>query len=331
MRAGISLLRPGASLCYCFLRAMVAPRYSAEIDWDAPILLTLIRAALEEDLGPAGDITTNSIVPPGATAQARILARQDLVLAGLPLAERTFVALDPDVQFQARYAEGDRAPAGETVARISGPARAILTGERTALNFLVHLSGIATLTRRFVEAIAGTKARIRDTRKTTPLLRQLEKYAVRTGGGSNHRFGLFDAVLIKENHIALAGSITEALERARRRAAALAQPLEARELTAYEAFRRPEIPIQVEVRNEAELREALAAGADAVLLDNVTPEVAQQMTQLARSERPGCVVEVSGGVTLASVRAYAEAGVDFISIGALTHSAPAADFSLLVE
>lgn len=295
------------------------------------MVLTLVRAALEEDLGPAGDITTNSIVPPGAKARARLVARQEAVLAGLPLAERTFLALDPGVQFQARYAEGDLAAAGEDVARISGPARAILTGERTALNFLAHLSGIATLTRRFVEAIAGTKTRIRDTRKTTPLLRRLEKYAVRTGGGSNHRFGLFDAVLIKENHIALAGSLTEALERARHRAAALAQPLEARELTAYEAFRPPEVPIQVEVRNEAELREALAAGADAVLLDNVPPGIARQLIQIVRTERPGCVVEISGGVSLANVRAYAEAGADFIAIGALTHSAPAADFSLLVE
>ncbi len=295
------------------------------------MLLTLVRAALEEDLGPAGDITTNSITAPNAVARARLVAKQEAVLAGLPLVERTFRALDPEVEFQARYAEGDAVAAGEVVAQITGRARALLTGERTALNFLAHLSGIATLTRRFVEAISGTQARIRDTRKTTPLLRQLEKYAVRAGGGVNHRFGLYDAVLVKENHIALAGSITEALRRARARAPSLAKPIEAREVTAYESFRRLEIPIQIEVRSEAELREALEAGADSVLLDNITPEAARHLVELVRAQRPGCVVEVSGGVTLSNVRAYAETGAEFLSVGALTHSAPAADLTLLVE
>ncbi len=307
--------------------AMSSAPFAEPIDWDAPILVTMVRAALEEDLGPAGDITTNSIVPPEAVARARLLARQPAVLAGLPLAERTFRALDGRVQFQPRYADGHAVAAGETVAELAGPARAILSAERTALNFLAHLSGIATLTRRFVEAIAGTPARIRDTRKTTPLLRQLEKYAVRVGGGSNHRFGLYDAVLIKENHIALAGSLTAALHRARERASALARPISA----SSPAVLPHSLVIQVEVRTEVELREALAAGADAVLLDNVTPEAARRMVALVRAERPKCLVEISGGVSLANVRAYAEAGVDFISVGALTHSAPAADLSLLVE
>lgn len=310
---------------------MSSAPFPKPIDWDAPILVTMVRAALEEDLASSGDITTNSIVPPDTVARARLLARQPAVLAGLPLAERTFRALDARVQFQPRYADGNTVAAGETVAELAGPARAILSAERTALNFLAHLSGIASLTRRFVEAIAGTPARIRDTRKTTPLLRQLEKYAVRVGGGSNHRFGLYDAVLIKENHIALAGGLTAALHRARERASTLARPISARSVAVPPDISPHSLVIQVEVRTEAELREALAAGADAVLLDNVTPEAARRMVALVRAERPQCLVEVSGGVSLTNVRAYAEAGVDFIAVGALTHSAPAADLSLLVE
>ena len=184
-----------------------------------------------------------------------------------------------------------------------------------------------------MEAIAETKAQIRDTRKTTPLLRTLEKYAVRVGGAANHRFGLWDAMLVKENHIALAGGVTEAVRRALQQAAAACglPP----EMTAYESFRAPDpqamLPVEVEVRNEAELREALAAGADCVLLDNVFPMEAARLVKLTRATNPGCRIEVSGGVNLSNVRAYAEAGVDFIAIGALTHSAPAADLSLLVE
>ena len=271
-------------------------------------------------------------VPEVARARARILAKQELVVAGLPLAQRVFRTLDGGVRFEATIAEGERAAAGAQLARIEGRAATILTGERTALNFLSHLCGVATLTRRFVEAIVGTQARIRDTRKTTPLLRALEKYAVRMGGGANHRFGLFDAILIKENYIALAGGVAEALRRAREQAKQEAgQP---REMTAYESFAPPNaggFPLQIEVRNEAELREALETGAVSVLLDNVTPEEAGRLTAIVQTENPGCTVEVSGGVTLANVRAYAEAGVDFIAVGALTHSAPAADVSLLVE
>ena len=302
------------------------------MDWDSPEVKSCIAAALAEDIG-GGDLTTDSIVPAEAQATARIVARQTLVVAGMPLAERVFRARSDKIHFETVYADGQQAPREKILARISGPARAILTAERTALNFLAHLSGIATLTRRYSEAIAGTNAFIRDTRKTTPLLRAFEKYAVRAGGGRNHRFGLFDAILIKENHMAIAGGVAEALRRAR--SAAMPEPPE---MTAYESFRPPadadasrQISIQVEVRNEAELREALEAGAESVLLDNAPPVEAARLIAFMRATRPKCVIEVSGGVNLSNVRAYAEAGADYISIGALTHSAPAADLSLLVD
>jgi len=291
------------------------------MNWEAPEIAALVRAALEEDIG-AGDITCAAIVPAKCAAIAKLVAKQELVLAGLPLAERVFRALDANLQWDAKQTDSAAVSAGAIIAQLEGQAAAILTAERTALNFLGHLSGIATLTRRFVEAIAGTKARIRDTRKTTPLLRRLEKYAVAVGGGSNHRMGLYDAFLIKENHIAIAGGIAAAVRRAREFASG-------RETTAYEAFR--PMPIQVEVRNEAELHEALGAKVESVLLDNLTPADAARMIAIARRERPDCVIEISGGVKLSNVRAFAEAGADFISAGALTHSAAAADFSLLVE
>lgn len=302
---------------------------TATLDWDSREIAALIWSALEEDLGgqvtAARDLTAAAVVPAETPARGRIVAKQELILAGMPLAERVFRALDPGVRIEAKFAEGARVPAQSVLVRVEGRARNLLASERTALNFLARLCGIATLTRQFVEAIAGTKTRLRDTRKTTPLLRAIEKYAVRTGGGTNHRFGLYDAILIKENHIALAGGVTWAIERARE--------ARSRELTAYEAFRPPveAVSIQVEVRGEAELREALAAGADAVLLDNVTPPEASRLIAIARKENAACVVEVSGGVNLVNARAYAEAGADFISVGALTHSAPAADLSLLVE
>jgi nicotinate-nucleotide pyrophosphorylase (carboxylating) len=294
---------------------------TAPINWEAPEIAALVRAALDEDIGRE-DITCAATIPAGTQASARLIAKQDLVLAGLRLAERVFRARDANVQFEAKHSDGELILSGETIAHLEGDAAAILTAERTALNFLAHLSGIATLTRRFVEAIAGTKARIRDTRKTTPLLRKLEKYAVAAGGGTNHRMGLYDAFLIKENHIAVAGGVAEAIRRARAFA-------EGREMTAYEAVQ--PTPVQIEVRNEAELREALAARADSVLLDNVTPMEAARLVAIVRRERPACLVEISGGVKLTNVRAFAEAGADCISAGALTHSAPAADLSLLVE
>lgn len=279
-------------------------------DWGSESIATLVRQALAEDIG-TGDATTLATVPEQAVAQARLLARDALVCAGLPLAERVFRALDPQIETEFFFRDGDRVAGGQDILRLKGRARAILTGERTALNFLAHLSGIATLTAAFVGKLAGTKARIRDTRKTTPLLRALEKYAVRMGGGVNHRLGLYDAILLKENHIALAGGIQQALEKAR----------------AWS----PSLPVQVEVRNAAELGQALAAGADAVLLDNMHVEEAALCTSMARDLRPHCLVEVSGGITPANVRAYALTGADFLSAGMLTHSAPAANLSLLVE
>jgi nicotinate-nucleotide pyrophosphorylase (carboxylating) len=281
-------------------------------DWDDPAIERLIRAALEEDIG-TGDVTTEATVKESARARAQLVARQTLIVAGLPVFERVFRQLDPQISVTSHYAEGSFAEAGATVAEIEGQARAILTGERTALNFLAHLSGIATLAGRYAAELAGTDTRLRDTRKTTPLYRRLEKYAVRMGGGTNHRLGLFDGVLIKENHIAAAGGIAQAVGRVREAPAARG------------------LPIEVEVRNRKELREALAAEADEVLLDNLRPAVAARMVALVRRERPECRVEISGGVTLRNIRGHARAGADFISVGALTHSAPAADFSLLVE
>ena len=305
------------------------------MDWNSPEIAIFLNAALDEDIG-AGDLTARALVPADTRARARILARREIVVAGLPLAARIFRALDSDAKFEAHVEEGGTATAGGVLAHVESRARALLTAERTALNILSHLCGVATLTRAFVRAVEGTRTRIRDTRKTLPLLRQLEKYAVRAGGGVNHRMGLYDAMLIKENHIAAAGGVREALRRAR---AFLPSPAgSGREMTAYESFAPPTagtwdeaVPIQIEVRNEAELREALAEAADSILLDNTTPAEAARLVRLARSLRPACVLELSGGVTLENARAYAEAGADFISVGALTHSAPSADLSLLVE
>ncbi len=306
------------------------------MNWDSPEISALVRGALKEDIG-SGDVTRMALVPRPASARARIIAKQELVAAGLPIAERVFRALDTHIVFTALAQEGAAVRKGETLAELSGSAAAVLSGERTALNFLARLCGIATLARKFVDALAGTRAQIRDTRKTTPLLRALEKYAVRTGGGANHRFGLYDAILIKENHIALAGGVKPALDRAHAFAAQAGDT--GREMTAYESYRPAEskpsgqqaLPVQIEVRDEAELREALSCGAEAILLDNQTPAEAARLVSMARRLRPDCVIEISGGITLSNVRAYAEAGADFLSSGALTHSAPAADLTLLVE
>jgi len=302
--------------------------YSQEID-------ELVRRALAEDVG-SGDATTTAIVPQGALAKAHIIARQPLVCAGLPIAEAVFRTLDREMRIGCLHKEGTLVEAGVELIELAGEARAILTGERTALNFLAHLCGIATQTRRFVEQLAETGARIRDTRKTTPGLRGLEKYAVKCGGGTNHRFGLYDAILIKENHIAIAGGVKAALDRAHTfTSLKMAAP---RTASAYDAVGLDTevagagaLSVQIEVRNEGELREALGAGADAVLLDNMTPEEARRCVQVARNLRRDCVIEISGGITLGNVRAYAETGADFLSSGALTHSAPSADLSLLVE
>lgn len=269
----------------------------------------LLRLALEEDLGRAGDITTEATIPPEASASALLVARSGGSIAGLPMAERVFGLLDPAVRFERAVSDGDVVTATTTLARISGPARAILTGERTALNLLGHLSGVATATRALVHAVAGTHAGIVCTRKTTPGLRALEKYAVRCGGGANHRFGLDDAVLIKDNHLIAAGGVAPAIERAR----ALVGHL---------------VKIECEVQTIAQLEEALAARADAILLDNMTPA---ELADAVRRIRGRAISEASGGITLETVRAVAESGVNLISVGWITHSAPTLDVALDFE
>ena len=262
----------------------------------------LVRRALAEDVGK-GDVTTAAIVPAGARAAGDLIARSACVLAGLDAAIEAFVQLDPDVEADRRRRDGDRCGAGDAVARVTGSAAALLTAERTALNFLQRLSGTATLTRRFVDAAAG-RAVILDTRKTTPTLRILEKYAVRAGGGANHRAALDAAILIKDNHVRIAGSVTEAVRRARAAG--------------------PATSIEVEAQSLDEVDEAVAAGADVVLLDNLS--VADVRAAVARvGGRAG--TEASGGVTLERAAALAATGVDRMSVGALTHSAPAVDFS----
>jgi nicotinate-nucleotide pyrophosphorylase (carboxylating) len=305
------------------------------VDWNSPYIDDVLKRALEEDIG-SGDATTAAVVPPQARARAQIIARQTLVCAGLPIAERVFRALDPEMRVTFPHSDGSFVEPGAELVQVKGNASAILTGERTALNLLAHLCGIATLTRRFVEQLAGTKTRIRDTRKTTPGLRALEKYAVKTGGGVNSRFGLYDAILLKENHIALAGGIKAALDKAHTYVSPKAPP--PRAASAYDAAGLdPEVvgpgplPVQIEVRDTKELREALGAGAGAVLLGNMTPERAAECVAIARGIRAECVIEISGGITLENARAYAQAGADFLSSGMLTHSAPAANLSLLVD
>lgn len=265
----------------------------------------LIDMALREDLGP-GDITTESVVPETLWARAEFIAKEEGVVAGLPVAGRVFRRLDPETEFWAEVAEGSAVKAGAVLAVVAGRARTILTGERVALNFVRHLSGIATRTRRLVAAVEGLRAVVLDTRKTTPGLRALEKYAVRAGGGRNHRFGLFDGILIKDNHIRAAGGIREAVARARARAPHT-------------------LKVEVEVQSLNEVEEALAAGADIIMLDNM-PVAA--MREAVRRIGGRALVEASGGITEENVREVAATGVDFISAGTLTHSARALDISL---
>jgi nicotinate-nucleotide pyrophosphorylase (carboxylating) len=262
--------------------------------------------ALNEDVG-TGDVTTAATVPEAARARGLITQKAPGVVFGLDVAEQTFRALDPEVSFERLANEGQWREGGPVLA-LTGSARAILTAERTALNFLARLSGVATLTARYVRALDGSKARILDTRKTTPGLRALEKAAVAAGGGTNHRSGLYDAILIKENHAALAGGVGQAVELARARA--------------------PELELEVECRTLAEVDEALGAGARHILLDNMTLE---QLGQAVRHVDGRATLEASGGVTLEALGAIAGTGVDFISVGALTHSAPALDLSLILE
>ncbi len=265
----------------------------------------LIRLALAEDVGP-GDVTTTAVVPAEVQAEARAVAKGDLIVAGAEVAARVFTLMDASLEVAIEIPDGAPASPGDVILEVAGPARSILIAERVALNFLMHLSGVATLTRTLVDAVAGTAARIIDTRKTTPGLRALEKAAVRAGGGHNHRFALYDGVLIKDNHIRAAGSISAAVG-------------------AVKAGVHHLLKIEVEVTDLDELDEALTAGVDAVLLDNMSRA---DMAEAVRRCGGRVVLEASGNVTPATVRPIAETGVHLISVGALTHSAPAADISL---
>ncbi|MHB8173645.1 MAG: carboxylating nicotinate-nucleotide diphosphorylase [Nitrospirota bacterium] len=269
----------------------------------------IIRRALDEDLGPGGDITTFATVDPDKEGAAVIIAKEELVLAGLEVFLETFLALERSVNFSTGFADGDKVEKGEAIAEISGPLNILLTGERVALNLLQHMCGIATLTSQFVRAVSDTKAQILDTRKTTPGLRALEKYAVTVGGGKNHRFGLFDGLLIKDNHIKAAGGITKAVEAARQKVPHT-------------------LMIEVECESIADVREALSAGADIIMLDNMNLKA---MKAAVKEIAGRALIEASGNMTLERVGDAAKTGVDFISVGALTHSAKATDISMKIK
>jgi nicotinate-nucleotide pyrophosphorylase (carboxylating) len=270
-------------------------------------LSTIVRRALEEDIG-AGDVTSTWTIPTGRTGRGVLFCKAEGVLAGLQVAGEVFAQVSADLKVQAK-SDGDLIVPGDRIATVKGPMAAILTAERTALNLLQRMSGIATMTRRYVEAVAGTKAVILDTRKTVPGLRLLDKWAVRTGGGQNHRMRLDDMVLIKDNHIAASGGITHAVERVRKRNV-------------------QELPIEVEVKTWAQLEEAVPLQLDRIMLDNMSLDEMRRAAEWVAGRVP---LEASGGITLDTVRAVAETGVDYISVGALTHSAIALDISLEVE
>ena len=268
----------------------------------------LIQLALQEDIGP-GDITTDNLVAPDTRGHATIVAKQDLVIAGLAVAESVFRTLEPGIEFSARFSDGDRIPAGSEVVALKGTLAALLKGERTALNFLQRLSGIATQARAYVKAVSGSGVKLVDTRKTTPGWRVLEKYAVRVGGAHNHRMGLYDGVLIKDNHIAVCGGIGAAVKKAR---------------TAISHL----VKVEVEAASLEEVEQALAAGADIIMLDNMDQGQIEAAVRLIDKK---ALVEISGGVTRERLKELARTGVDLISIGALTHSATAVDLSMNIE
>ncbi len=278
--------------------------------------------ALQEDVG-AGDITSLAIVPEDLTGAAEIVAKSDGVVCGLPLCEYTFLKVDPAIEFKSLIEEGQPFAKGDTVALVSGSYRSILIGERTALNFLMRLSGVATLTNKMVQAVGDSGVKVLDTRKTTPGLRYMEKYAVATGGGENHRYGLYDMVLIKDNHIAAVGSVAEAVRRTR-------DFLSSERFLKIFHVQPDSFIIEVEVENIDQLREALDSGVKRILLDNRSIDHLREMVVFTRQHADGADVklEASGNVTLATIADIAATGVDYISVGALTHSAPAADFSL---
>lgn len=268
----------------------------------------IIDIALAEDIH-TGDITTLSVLPKPRVMRARLIAKEPMVLAGVAVAERVFARLDASIRFTAAFADGDRLETGDVIARIEGDAAMLLQGERVSLNLMQRMCGIATQTAEYVKEIAGTGARVVDTRKTTPGLRVLEKYAVRVGGGTNHRTGLYDGVLIKENHIAAAGGILEAVRLAR-------------------AYIPHTLKVEVETETLEQVSLALQAGADIIMLDNMTLDQMREAVQLIAGK---ALVEASGGVNLKSIRGIAETGVDIISVGALTHSVQASDISMLME
>jgi len=269
----------------------------------------VVRGALAEDLGRGGDLTTDAVVPAASLSRGRVISRAAGVVAGLAPGASVFRLLDPDLEVTFEVSDGDHVVAGSVLMTVSGRTRPILTGERTALNLVGRLSGVATLTRAFVDAIAGSGARVSCTRKTTPGLRTLEKYAVRCGGGTNHRFGLDDAVLVKDNHVAVAGNVRAAVERAR---AAVGHT----------------VMVEVEVDTLEQLGEALEVGADAVLLDNMNVDELRRAVEMVGGR---LVTEASGGITLDTAAAAAATGVDLLSIGALTHSAPSLDLTLELD
>ncbi|WP_022853685.1 carboxylating nicotinate-nucleotide diphosphorylase [Thermodesulfatator atlanticus] len=270
----------------------------------------LVRQALKEDLGH-GDVTTDTLIPPEEKGIGLLRAKEDLVICGLPIVQTVWTEVDPQVVFVPLKKDGEEVKKGEVVAEVRGRVASILKGERVCLNFVQHLSGVATLTRKFVEKVKDLKVKIVDTRKTLPGFRVLEKYAVLCGGGRNHRFGLSDGVLIKDNHIKACGSVAEAVKRARE-------------------FLPHVYRIEIEVRNIEELKEAIKAGAEALLLDNMDHETLKEAVQVARNLKPEILLEASGGVTLENVREVAKSGVDFISVGRLTHSARAMDLNLKI-
>jgi len=275
------------------------------LNYQHPEVLDAVRRALAEDIG-SGDVTTNTCVRADATARGRFVARQPLVLAGIGLLDLIYAERGGVTELTLLRSDGARLEPGDVLAEVRGPARKLLEGERVALNFLQRLSGVATLARRYVDAVQGTRCRILDTRKTTPGLRRLEKMAAAAGGVTNHRLGLFDAVLIKNNHIAAAGGVRAALER----------------------FSNCNLEVEIEVRTRAELQEALECGARHLLLDNLTPAEAAEWIRVIGGRAK---TELSGGITLDSVRAYAAAGADFVSAGAITHSAVAVDINFRLE
>ena len=291
-----------------YLSPTTANGLSNSLGLSADELRALVKQALAEDLGQ-GDLTTRVTIPEGMKARGTFQSKQNLVVAGLPVAAKVFQVLDPSVVWEPAVEDGTEVEAGTPLGTASGSAAALLAGERVALNFLQHLSGIATFAQRLKTELAGLKAEFLDTRKTTPGLRSLQKYAVRMGGGQNHRLRLDDGILIKNNHLRLVGGIRAAVQNARR-------------------HRPPEFHIEVEVASLAELEEAIRAGVYGVLLDNMTPAEVHQCVERARGR---VRLEVSGGIDAGNIRAYAETGVDYISVGALTHSAPAVDIHLRIE